>query len=129
MRAENRELKSKGTAGQLQAGSTASTVSSEESTVDKKTRADWRAAGQQFALLADLWPQREILKRPCPPRLRLLKPWDSGRCANDTAWDQGNVAELYQILPERYHELIEHSKLFATSVSDPSKPTSMSLTL
>lgn len=118
MRAENRDLKSKGKTSQGQTGGTASNVSLAAPKEDEKTVADWFAAGKQFALLADPWPQRSILTRPCPPRLKALTPWDFNRCANDTAWDQGNVAELYQLLPKRYHDLIEHSALFAPNVSD-----------
>ncbi|KAF9779196.1 hypothetical protein BJ322DRAFT_1172217 [Thelephora terrestris] len=113
LRAENRVLKSTVTVGQGQTSSTASSVSLTASSEDKATLSDFRAAGKQFAILGDLWPQRGILRRPCPPRLKPLDPWNFNRCANDATWDEGNVAELYQLLPERYHDLIEHSALFS----------------
>ena len=61
---------------------------------------------------AILWPKLSILRRPCPE----LNPWHPDRCASDATWDEGDVAELYHILPKAFHELIEESALFADEV-------------
>lgn len=116
MRAENRVLKSSGAVKHNQASSAASSVSVATPNEDGATLRDFRGAGKQYTILSDLWPQRSILRRPCPPNFDSFGPWDLRRCANDTAWDQGNVAELYHLLPERYHEFIEHSALFSDQV-------------
>jgi hypothetical protein len=129
LRAENRVLKSTVTVGQGQTSSTASSVSLAASSEDKATLSDFRAAGKQFAILGDLWPQRGILRRPCPPRLKPLGPWNFNRCANNATWDEGNVAELYQLLPERYHDLIEHSALFSEQVGNLHQTAQIVLTL
>lgn len=112
LRAENRTLKSLGAT----TGSTGSSVSVAAPNEDGATLRGFRAAGKQFTVLSDLWPQPSILRRPYPPHLQELGPWDASRCTGDASWDEGNVAELYELLPARYHELIEHSALFSDEV-------------
>ena len=115
LRAENRSLKSTRPVMDGQARGTASSVSLAKPKEDDTTCHGYRSAGKQFALLCDLWPKESILRLPYPPRLKSLGLWHSGRCANDTTWNEGNVAELYELLPERYHELIEcHELAFFT---------------
>ena len=116
LRAENRALKSTRPAKESQACSTASSVSLASHQEDDATIHGYRSAGKRFVLLSDLWPKESVLSLPYPPRLKSLGPWHSGRSASDAAWNEGNVAELYELLPERYHELIEHSALFADEV-------------
>jgi hypothetical protein len=116
LRSENRSLKSLGAAKHGQTSSAVSSASISTPQEDDATIRDFRAAGKQFTVLSDLWPHRSILRLPNPP---LIEPWDSSRCANDAAWNAGTVAELYKVLPERYHEFIEHSALFSEKVSVP----------
>lgn len=118
LRAENRALKSTRPAKESQASSTASSVSLAVHEEDDATTRRYRSAGKRFVLLSDLWPKESVLRLPYPPRLKSLGPWHSGRCASDTAWNEGSVAELYELLPECYHELIEHSALFTEQVCD-----------
>ncbi|KAF9793538.1 hypothetical protein BJ322DRAFT_1017019 [Thelephora terrestris] len=113
LRAENRALKSTRPAKDSRPCSTASSVSLATHQEDDATVRGYRSAGKRFVLLSDLWPKESVLRLPYPPHLKSLGPWHSGRCASDAAWNEGSVAELYELLPERYHELIEHSALFA----------------
>lgn len=83
---------------------------------DKRLRIEYRGLGRRFAILAELWVQRSHLGRPCTINIQSSGPWDLGRCANNTAWDEGIVAELYFFLPSRYHEFIENSELFSAEV-------------
>lgn len=119
LRAENRSLKSTRPVTDGQACGTASSVSLAKPKEDDATRRGYCSAGKLFALLCDLWPKESILRLPYPPHLKSLGPWHSGWCANDAAWNEGNVAELYELLPEHYHELIEHLALFTDEVCAP----------
>ena len=110
LKAENRALKS----GQGRSPRPAAEVPIQDRTLHR----EYRGLGKRFAVLSDLWVRRSILRRPYPPLLRSLGPWNSGRCATDAAWDSGNVAELYTLLPEPYHDLIENSPLFSEMVSE-----------
>jgi len=83
---------------------------------DKSILCEYRGVGKRFTVLSELWARRSILRKPFPPRFQSLGPWDSGRCANDATWNEGNIAELYVLTPESYHDLIENSALFADQV-------------
>lgn len=114
--AENRTLKSTDTS---KLGRTFNPTSSTtaKANPDQLLHCEYRGVGKRFAVLSDLWVQHSILRKPCPPRFQPLDPWDSRRCADDAAWDEGNIVELYFLLPKSYHELIERSALFSKMVS------------
>ena len=116
LKAENRALKSKDTSKLV--GRTISSASSVAAVTDqdKVLHREYRGIGKRFAILSELWVRRSILRRPCPPDPEQLGPWNRKRCANDATWDNGNVTELYFLLPEPYHDLIEHSALFSDMV-------------
>ena len=77
---------------------------------------EYRSLGKRFAILSELWMWRTLLRCPCPTDLQSLGPWHPGQCANDAAWDEGIVAELYHLLPSPYHEFIENLALFSDEV-------------
>ena len=110
-------MKGTGASKQAQAGcTTSSTVSTDAATEDKKRLAGYRNHGRRLAALSELWIKESSLRRPYPQRLWSLGPWHPERCASDSAWEDGIVAELYFFLPESCHELIEHSALFSKMV-------------
>ena len=111
LKAENRALKSGQSRSTTPASSTVAVP-----TQDRTLHCEYRGIGKRFAVLSELWAQCSILRKPYPPRLQSLGPWDSGRCVNDTVWGEGNIAELYVLTPESYHDLIENSALFADQV-------------
>ena len=116
LKAENRALKSKDTSKLV--GQTISSASSAAAVTnqDKVLHREYRGLGKRFAILSELWVRHSILRRPCPPDLEQLGPWNCERCANNATWDKGNVTELYFLLPEPYHNLIKHSALFLDMV-------------
>lgn len=83
---------------------------------EKETIDHFRAAGKRFAVLSDLWPRPSILKQPCPTGLPSSAPWHPERCENDAAWEVGNVAEVYHIVPKNLHVDVEGSAFFSKEV-------------
>jgi len=104
------------TASSTVSATTLSTVSATSTNQDASLDGDYSGLGKRFAILSELWVRRSILGQPNPPHLQSLGPWHPGRCANNAAWDEGIVAELYFLLPGRYHELIECSPAFSAKV-------------
>jgi len=119
LQAENQALKSGGTI--KQAGHSISLTSSTTAVTttaiqDQELQREFRGLGKRFAILSELWVERSVLRRPNPQHLQLLGPWHPKRCANDAAWDEGIIAELYFLLPESYHDYIENSATFSEMV-------------
>ena len=112
----NAELRTlRGTGAASAASSTTSTKAA--ATEETLLHRSYRNHGKRFAAPSELWINGSILRRPYPERFRSLGLWHPERWANDTAWEEGTVAELYSILPESCHDLAENSPLFAKMVS------------
>ena len=116
--AELRTLKGMGATGHAQPGSAAlSTISADGATDQEASHLRaYRNHGKCFAALSELWVKGSVLKQLYPQHLQSLGPWHPERWANDSAWEDGIIAELYFFLPESCHELIQHSALFKTTV-------------
>ena len=137
LKAEIRNLKSMGHAGQDRALSSASSSTLGVVTTNNENKlrhTEYRSLGKRFAILSELWVSPSILKLPRPTNLDTLDPWDPSRCANDQAWNNGIVTELYHFLPGSYHEFIGESATFSKQVRKiflqthlPPVPTSPSL--
>jgi hypothetical protein len=114
LRAEIRSLK--GTSRTSGPVSSASSIVPAGQDEDNSLHLEYRGLGKRFAILSELWMRPSLLKQPCPSYLQTLGPWHSRRCADDAAWDDGIISELYFLLPGPYHELIESSPLFSDQV-------------
>ena len=116
MSAEVRVLKATGSSKSANgSGDALSAIPAAEA--DRKIiRRGYRNHGKRFSALSELWVKKSALGKPYPERLRLLGPWHPERIANNAAWEEGIVAELYFYLPTSCHEQIEHSTVFSTLV-------------
>ena len=122
LRAEVRTLKSTSGTNQTTISSASSAVSDtaapDQDDDNASNFAKYRGLGKRFAIISELWVRSSLLRRPCPIDLRSTNPWHARRCANDAAWDDGIVAELYFLLPGPYHEFIEGSARFSSEVCE-----------
>ena len=124
LNAEVRALKAAGAGNPAQTGSAASsTISTATASVTAVTTRAYRNHGKRFAALSELWVKGSTLRRPYPERFRSLGPWHPQRWVNNAAWEEGIVAELYHILPESCHSLIEELALFSKEVCDQLFPS------
>ena len=109
---------------------TSSTISGTTTTnQDTSLHRDYSSFGKRFAVLSELWVQRSILRQPNPLRFQSSGPWDPERCRSDAAWNEGIIAELYSLIPERFHEHIEHSPVFSTKVCRQSLQLTLGLNI
>lgn len=75
-------------------------------------QADTLKYGKQFGLMEEPWLEPATIKVPRPAEVELA----AGDPLSDKEWDKGVVRALYDFLPDKYGQLLEHEPDFSRQV-------------
>jgi hypothetical protein len=71
------------------------------------------ALGRKFGVMMEPWVDPAAFGKPRPD----VSPTDKDRYQSDLSMLQGVVAELYEFVPGRFHEMMERHSYFGNQVS------------
>jgi hypothetical protein len=73
--------------------------------------------GKKFAVMHELWVESSAFLKPRPPN---IEADSTERFTSDEQYDQGIIAELYDVVPPKLHGSMENQPAFGKLVRLPS---------